>query len=217
MSQLTLYYYEHCPYCVRVLVLAGMAAVPLKHRVLLNDDEQTPMTMIGAKMLPILEVAPQQFMAESLDIMDYLCAVSKFDLEKNHQDIQLVEEFLQQNRLLIYGLSMPRWVKMPFAEFATAEAVAYFTEKKTQTIGDFSLALQNTPTLSKALHTALADNTDLFERLANKPHSLAAIMLFSGLLGISSVQGFDWTEAAEHLMQTLSQLSKVALLTAHAV
>ncbi len=211
------YYYEHCPYCIRVLTFAGLADIDLDTKVLLNDDEQTPIAMTGVKSLPILEYSPKQYMGESLDIIDYLCEQFAVELEKNTDELNTVNQFLQDNRLLIYGLSMPRWVQMPFAEFATDEAIGYFTHKKTQSIGNFQEAIDNTSLYSKKLIAVLEKQAPLFNGLVQKPNSLASIMLFSALFGLSCVKDFQWTKPSKNFMQTMSKLSKISLLTDKAV
>ncbi len=215
--KLTLYYYEHCPYCIRVLAFTGLFDISLGKKILLNDDEQTPIAMTGIKSLPILEYSFKKYMGESLDIIDYLCKKFSVDLEKNTDDLNDVNQLLQENRLLIYGLSMPRWVQMPFAEFATDSAVVYFTHKKMQTIGDFRQAIANTQKYSQELITVLEKHAPLFDRLVQKPNSLATIILFSALFGVSSVKGFQWTKSSKNFMQTISSLSKMNLLTDKAV
>ncbi len=213
----TLYYYEHCPYCIRVLVFTGLFDINLDKQVLLNDDEQTPIAMTGVKSLPILEYSLKEYMGESLDIIDYLSETFSVDLEKNTDDLNEVNQFLQDNRLLIYSLSMPRWVKMPFAEFATDSAIAYFTHKKTQTVGNFGQAIGNTSKYCQELMTVLEKNAPLFDKLIQKPNSLATIILFSALFGVSSVKEFQWTRSSEKFMQTISRLAKINLLTDKAV
>ncbi len=212
-----LYYYEHCPFCVRVLTLAGLANIDLQKEILLNDDEKTPIAMTGVKSLPILEYAPKQYMGESLDIIDYLCEQSGFQLDNNPAEIHAVGELLQNNRRFIFGLSMPRWVQMPFAEFATDKAVAYFIEKKTQAIGDFDEAISKTAEWSRELKIVLQDNEELFEKLTQKPNNRASIMLFSALLGVTGVKDFQWTDASEIFMKTMSKAANIALLTDKAV
>ncbi len=213
----TLYYYEHCPFCIRVLALAGLADISLNKKILLNDDEKTPIAMTGIKALPILEIEQGKFMPESLDIVDYLSEKFNFSLDKNPNDIKLVDNFLQENRLLIYKLAMPRWAKIPFEEFATDSAIAYFTKKKTQTVGNFSQAIAETEQLSNELFATLENNNSLFDDLLEKPQSLAAIMLFSALVGITCVKGFNLPNSANTFMQTMSQHTKVALLTDRAI
>ncbi|MBS9781075.1 MAG: glutaredoxin 2 [Gammaproteobacteria bacterium] len=213
----TLYYYEHCPFCIRVLALAGLANIDLNKEILQNDDEKTPIAMTGVKALPILEYSPQQYMGESLDIVDYLCDKFAVDLEKNTDELNAVNQFLQDNRLLIYSLSMPRWAKMPFAEFATDEAIAYFVNKKTKTVGDFGQAIDNTSVYSKELIAVLEKHAPLFDTLVQKPNNLASIMLFAALFGVSCIKGFQWTASSENFMQTMAKLYNINLLTDKAV
>lgn len=200
----TLYYYEHCPYCVRILTLVGMAKISINRKILLNDDEETPIAMIGAKMLPILETAPEVFMGESLDIMAYLSQTYRFPLAHVEADITAVNTLLQAIGLPLRSLTMPRWIKMPFEEFTTPSAISYFVSKKTQTIGDFDKALANTEAFSTQLGQSLNNASELFEQLDSNPQSYAAIMLFSALYGLGCVQGLSLPSAAQTFMQTMS-------------
>lgn len=209
--QPTLYYYEHCPYCIRVLCVVGMGNIAIKRTVLLNDDEMTPTQMIGKKMLPILTTVSGQPMAESLDIMAYLSETYQVPLANDATMANEAATWLADNRLAIYGLVMPRWVKQPFAEFATTAAIDYFIQKKTQTIGDFSVALANTPSLVSELTAGLEQGANLFTKLSASPTSDAAIMLFAGLYGVRHVEGFVWPPAAHSFMQTLSNRTGLVL------
>lgn len=213
----TLFYYEHCPYCVRVLTAAGLIGVSLNVQVLLNDDEKTPIEMVGEKIVPILAKPSGDMMIESLDIIDYLYEQNNSSLLKKPLDIEWVNLFLSENRMSIYSLSMPRWTQLPFAEFATDTAIAYFTEKKSQTIGDFSLALSQTASFSSALQQAMREEKELFKEMLAKPHSQAAIILFAGLHGVSCVKDFSWPDEAWTFMQGMSQVSGMSLLTAQAL
>ncbi|WP_218110478.1 glutaredoxin 2 [Ostreibacterium oceani] len=209
--QPTLYYYEHCPYCIRVLAFIGLHDISMQYQVLLNDDEKTPIAMVGKKMVPILQTAPDRYMGESLDIIDYLSSQHQKPVLKDDQDIAAVEGFLQANRLAIYQLTMPRWAKIPYAEFATSSAVDYFVKKKTALIGDFDTALAETDVHCATLFDALEQQSALFEKLAASPSSLASIMLFASLHGVSVVKGFAWPEAASAFMQAMAQATQCAL------
>lgn len=212
-----LYYYTHCPYCVRVLTFAGLLGITLEQVVLLNDDEQTPIKMVGKKMVPIVETAKGHYMGESLDIINYLSKQYQAPLASDALSLAVVEDFLSQQRQALHGLSMPRWVKLPLAEFATPAAIEYFTEKKTAIIGDFDLALNNTADFSQTLEKAFAEQAALFEQAIKQPKSLAAIVLFSALQGVSAVKGFTWPTAAEAFMTKLSQQSGVKLYDKEAI
>ena len=67
-----LYIYDHCPFCVRARMIFGLRGVEVENVILANDDEDTPIGMIGAKQVPILEKDDGTFMGESLDIVHYI-------------------------------------------------------------------------------------------------------------------------------------------------
>ena len=50
-----LYIYDHCPFCVRARMSFGLRDVAVEEVVLANDDETTPIGMIGSKQVPILQ------------------------------------------------------------------------------------------------------------------------------------------------------------------
>lgn len=50
-----LYIYDHCPFCVRARMIFGLRDVAVEEVVLANDDEATPIGMIGSKQVPILQ------------------------------------------------------------------------------------------------------------------------------------------------------------------
>lgn len=204
----TLYYYQHCPYCVRVLAFAGMADIKLQHQILLNDDEVTPISMIGRKMVPILALANGQFLIESLDIIDYLSQTYHYPLEKEPELVLSVNTLIATNRMTIYGLTMPRWIREPYGEFVTSAAIDYFTKKKEQTIGDFDLALSNTTLFSQALADSLANSEMLFIKLISHLESDAAIILFSALYGVLLVEDFPWTSSSKQFMTTMLARTK---------
>ena len=64
-----LYVYDHCPYCVRARMIFGLKNLAFEKIVLLNDDESTPVGLIGKKVVPILIKENGEVMPESLDIV----------------------------------------------------------------------------------------------------------------------------------------------------
>ena len=50
-----LYIYDHCPFCVRARMIFGLRQIPVELIHLANDDEATPIGLIGAKQVPILQ------------------------------------------------------------------------------------------------------------------------------------------------------------------
>ena len=57
-----LYIYDHCPFCVRARMIFGLRDVAVEEVVLANDDETTPIGMIGSKQVPILQKKDGSFM-----------------------------------------------------------------------------------------------------------------------------------------------------------
>lgn len=67
-----LYVYDHCPYCVRARIIFGLKNLPVENITLLNDDESTPVGLVGKKVVPILIKENGEAMPESLDIVNYV-------------------------------------------------------------------------------------------------------------------------------------------------
>ncbi len=199
----TLYYYQHCPYCVRVLTTAGLANISLNKVILANDDVATPTQMVGVKMLPILEMQPEQYMGESLDIVNYLSKTYDYPITSDDSLLNEVEDFLSTQRLTLHSLMMAHCVKLPLEEFKTQSAIDFFIDKKTPLIGDFDTAFTNTPKFVAQLEAAMLESESLFEKLTHQPASIEAIMLFSALYGMFYVKDFPWSVTAKDFMQTM--------------
>ena len=49
-----LYVYDHCPFCVRARMIFGLKNLPVELVVLANDDEATPIGLVGKKLYRFL-------------------------------------------------------------------------------------------------------------------------------------------------------------------
>ena len=184
-----LYVYDHCPYCVRVLMAIGAANLPIEVEVLLNDDEATPMGMVGKKMVPILERADGQYMGESLDIIEYL--QEQFGNVVDPQPLlPELNDWIESSRGAFRPLIMPYIAQHPFPEFATDSALAYFTRKKEASIGPFEDCLANTAASLNALQPYL-DQLECFvgSWVKNDRLSWDDIHLFPILRNLTLVPG----------------------------
>ena len=45
-----LYVYDHCPFCVRARMIFGLKNLPVELVVLANDDEATPIGLVGKRL-----------------------------------------------------------------------------------------------------------------------------------------------------------------------
>ena len=131
-----LYVYDHCPFCVRARMAAGLLGSEVETLYLPNDDEATPISMTGVKVLPILQKPDGSFMGESLDIVRYFneqAAGDKLD-ENVRPEIQA---WFDRMLKAVLPLVWPRDIQLGLPEFPNDAAIAYFREKKTAVIGDF--------------------------------------------------------------------------------
>ena len=59
-------------FCVRARMIFGLKNLPVELVVLANDDEATPIGLVGKKVVPILVKEDGTAMPESLDIVHYV-------------------------------------------------------------------------------------------------------------------------------------------------
>ncbi len=213
-----LYVYDHCPYCVRAMMIFGLKNIPLKKHVLLNDDEETPIRLVGKKMVPILVKEDGTAMPESLDIVKYI------DAHYGEAILQTavrpeIEALLAEITSYSNYLLMPRFVKLDLAEFATQSAIDYFTKKKTDYVGDFTQHFNNTPTYLARLTQDLEKLSALVmgETSLNQHLSFEDILVFPLLRNLTCVKGLRFPARLEKYIKRLSELSKVELYTSQAI
>lgn len=161
-----LYVYDHCPFCTRARMAAALRGVATELVYLPNDDEDTPIRLIGAKQLPILQKEDGSHMGESLDIVRYFYRQDSSALDEAvRPEMQAwVDAFGDWGNRLI----MPRDVQLDLSEFAAESSVAYFKGKKEAWLeASFEQLLQETPRYlaqaQEALHALnglIAPNAD---------------------------------------------------------
>ena len=216
-----LYIYDHCPFCVRARMIFGLRNVPVEEIVLLNDDEATPIGLIGAKQVPILQKPDGSHMGESLDIVRY---IDEFAGQARLDETirPAVQAWFDQASQPCNHLVMPRDVRLepPLPEFATAEAVAYFVQKKEQNIGSFEQNLAETHTYLERIHLALPELAAL---LGEQPYlngsapGMEDIIIFPVLRNLTLVKGIAFPAKLQAYIERLSAESKVPLYSERAL
>ena len=131
-----LYHYDHCPFCVRARMIIGLRGLNVEQIALANDDEATPIGLVGKKMVPILIKEDGTAMGESLDIVRYLDEYA--GKERLDETIRPeVQAWLNQVNEYSGQLLSPRSTRIGLPEFATESARAYYTAKKKRAIRRF--------------------------------------------------------------------------------
>ncbi|GJH43150.1 GrxB family glutaredoxin [Pasteurella canis] len=213
-----LYVYDHCPYCVRAIMIFGLKELDVKINVILNDDEVTPTNLVGKKVVPILIKEDGEAMPESLDIVNYID--THYGTPIVQKDVRPeVEAVLKDITSYSNYLLMPRFIKLDVPEFATQSAIDYFTKKKTEYVGDFAQHMSKTDEYLSRLKLDL----DKLESLViggtslNQSLSLEDILVFPILRNLTCVKGLKFPEKIDNYVKKMSALSKVNLYTKQAL
>ena len=205
-----LYYYDHCPYCVRARMAAGLFGADVEEVVLANDDEATPIGMIGAKQVPILQKEDGSFMGESLDVVRYLDREGRLKDETRPEIQAWFDKVGGYNTKLVH----PRVVKIGLPEFETPEAVKYFTDKKEKSIGSFAANLEKTGQYVQRLHEDLAELETLMTESGaglNGEIGMEDILVFPILRNLTVVRGVEWPQKIMDYLLRMSEASGVPL------
>ena len=215
-----LYVYDHCPFCTRARMAAALRGVATELVYLPNDDEDTPIRLIGAKQLPILQKEDGSHMGESLDIVRYFYRQDSSALDEAvRPEIQAwVDAFADWGNRLI----MPRDVQLGLPEFAAESSVAYFKGKKEAWLeASFEQLLQETPRYLAQAQEALHALNDLIApnaSYANGTHlSMEDILVFPLLRNLSMVKGAAYPDNVAHYVRTMSQATQIPLFFDRAV
>ena len=209
-----LFIYDHCPYCVKARMIFGLKKVPFQLLTLLNDDEDTPIKMIGKKMVPILEIEPGQFMPESMDIVQFIDKKFPPLFVVKKEDPSLLE-ILDQARTAYYSLVMPRWTHSSMEEFKTPSARQYFQKKKENMIGPFSTALENTESFKMEITKILQEIEKKMKEehpwyLGNKA-SFNDFHLFAFLRSLTIVKGLSFPPKLNRYAKDCADKSQIPL------
>ncbi|PSJ80075.1 GrxB family glutaredoxin [Neisseria iguanae] len=208
-----LYIYDHCPFCVRARMIFGLCGLPLETEILMNDDEATPVGMIGAKQVPILQKKDGLFMGESLDIVRYVDGQAGKGRLK--EDIRPeLQAWLDKVGGYNNKLVQPRVVKIGLPEFATLQAVKYFVDKKEQNIGNFETNLNKTAQYLERINADLRELDALIGNEgvgANGEAAMEDILLFPILRNLTVVRGIKWPQKVMDYLMRMSEASEVSL------
>ncbi len=203
-----LYVYDHCPYCVRARMPFGLKDIPFELAFIDNDDEETPIRMIGQKMLPILEDG-DGFMGESLDIVAKLDALKGEKIFDGEAD-PVLANWLGQWGGVVNTLVIPRTPDPVFPEFRSESARAYFTAKKEATFGDFPGLIARTDEALAQMHTGLRE---LIPALPGVAPSINDILLFPQLRSLTIVPGLEMPAPVADYVARMSEASGVPLVS----
>jgi glutaredoxin 2 len=130
-----LYMFEHCSLCFRVRMMAALKGRHLQETVVLDDDSQTMIKLVGRRVIPILVKDDGQPMLESMDMVDLIEATGSPILVGDEREE--VAACAQQILNVSPYLTMPRYPLLDLPEFATVAARDHYIVRKLKVYDDF--------------------------------------------------------------------------------
>jgi glutaredoxin 2 len=195
-------------------MIFGLKKFNYSEIILDNDDEKTPIDMIGKKSLPILKLKNNHYMGESLDIVAHIDSMSGDRSLIEDRKIE-IENWIINIERIIYELAIPRWAFSDFKEFNKITARMYFINKKQAAIGDFVEKLNASTSKIDLIVKELEvlNNMISLESLESRTNSWSYtdILLFPILRSLSIVKGIVWPKNVQSWMEKMSEQCGIAL------
>lgn len=130
-----LYLFEHCSVCFRVRMAAALKGLHLQESVVLEDDSDTMIRLVGRRRVPILVKDDGQPMLESMDMVAYIEARGdRVLVGPQRAEISAWADSVVEKTV---PLTMPRYPLLGLAEFGTVSARDHYIIRKQQKLGDF--------------------------------------------------------------------------------
>jgi glutaredoxin 2 len=160
-----LYLFEHCSLCFRVRVIAALKRLHLQEMVVLDDDSETMIGLVGKRVIPILVKNDGRPMLESMDMVGYVDSLGEPVLTGPERSE--IASWADKVTSKLPALTWPRYPLLGLPEFATVAALDHYHVRKRKALGDFVELRANTREHIKMLTPDLEELDRLIEsRLA---------------------------------------------------
>ncbi|EOC1267668.1 glutaredoxin 2 [Cronobacter malonaticus] len=208
-----LHIYEHCPFCVRALMIFGLKKLPVEVCVIMEGDAETPTRMVGRKVVPILEKDDGTYMPESMDIVRYVDGLAQPRVADAPVD-EAIKQWCESVSTPLFNLAIPRFTEGDFAELATPEARRAYTAREEKAFGDLAALRAQTPALLAQVNSEL----NALEPLVAGRHAIDTtdFILFPLLRSLTIVKGAAFGPQVSAYIERVSAQTGVALLSAQA-
>ena len=134
--------FEHCSLCFRVRMIAALKRQHLQETVVLDDDSDTMIGLVGKRVIPILVKDDGEPMLESMDMVAYVD--SHGDRVLTGPERSEVAAWADKAVAKTAPLTMPRYPLLGLPEFGTIAALDHYNLRKRKAFGDFVELRANT-------------------------------------------------------------------------
>jgi glutaredoxin 2 len=171
-----LYLFEHCSLCFRVRMTAALKRLHLQETIVLADDSETMIGLVGKRQIPILVKNDGAPMLESMGMVAYVDSIGEPSLTGPER--KSVSAWAEKVLPKLPPLTQPRYPLLGLPEFASIAALDHYNLRKRKALGDFVELRANT-----RLHIAkLMPDLDELDGLIQSP------LAINGLLSLDDVR-----------------------------
>jgi glutaredoxin 2 len=198
-----LYLFEHCSVCFRVRMAAALKRLHLQETVILEDDTETMVRLVGKRRVPILVKDDGQPMLESMDMVAYIDGHGDPFLTGPRRDeiSAWADSFIEKT----VPLTMPRYPLLGLPEFGTISARDHYIVRKRKKLGDFVELRAKTREQIDALMPELETIDRLIESstAVNGKLSLDDIRVLPLLRSAAVVKGLRFPQKVREYFETM--------------
>ena len=165
-----LYMFEHCSLCFRVRTTAALKGVHLQQEVVLDDDSETMIALVGKRQIPILVKDDGKPMLESMEMVKHIDGIGEPILTGPERPE--IAAWAEQVVPKTGPLTMPRYPLLGLPEFASQAALDHYTMRKRKSFGDFVELRAKT----RQYIVELAPSFDALDRLIESPSAVNGML-----------------------------------------
>jgi glutaredoxin 2 len=198
-----LYLWEHCSICFRVRMAAALKRLHLQETVLLEDDSQIMVKLVGKRIVPILVKDDGRAMLESMDMVAHIDAIGQ-PILVGRQRAELAE-WASATADKSAPLTWPRYPLLGLPEFGTIAAHDHYVVRKRKRLGDFVELRAKTREYIDALMPNLEKLDGMIESpdAVNGKLSLDDIRVLPLLRSAAVVKGLRFPQKVRNYFETM--------------
>jgi len=195
--------FEHCSLCFRVRMIAALKGIPLEEQVVLDDDSEAMISLVGKRVIPILVRDDGTPMLESMDMVDHIERMGAPVLTGPEQPE--ISDLCARILKITPYLTMPRYPLLDLPEMATIAAHDHYLVRKLKVYEDFVALRARTREFISELMPVLEDLDGRIEcpDAVNGTLSKDDIRLLPLLRSAAVVKGLTFPPRATDYFETL--------------
>ena len=197
---------EHCSLCFRVRMTAALKRLHLQETVVLDDDTDTMVGLVGKRVIPILVKDNGAPMLESMDMVSHIDGIG--DPILTGPERGEIAAWSESVVAKTGPLTMPRYPLLGLPEFATIAALDHYNLRKRKAFGDFVELRANTRVYLKDLMPDLEQLDRLIESqtAVNGKLSRDDIRVLPLLRSAAVVKGLRFPRKVRDYFETMMEL-----------